>query len=487
MAYCHKFIDGCRKLTHTKTLTVTELERAEITVIRMVQQEAFPQEILYLQAGKSLNASSKLRAFDVYLDSKGLIRVGGRLSQAKLQEAAKHPIMLPAKLRVTNLIFRDEHVKLLHCGTEQLLASIRQKYWPFSGRREARKVVRSCLVCFRLRAKGARVKMGDLPEARVTGFLRPFTICGVDYAGPIQIRESRRRGRVHISKAYIALFICFNTRAIHLELVTSLTTEGFLAALHRFTGRRGVCSQLFSDNGTNFVGAERELSEMYEFLKKEEKTIHLQLAKQKINWSFIPPRTPNFGGLWESAVKRVKHHFNAVTKGLVLTFEECYTLLVGIEAVMNSRPLTPCSNDPQDLSVLTPSHFLVGEFLLQPVEGDYADIPENRIGHWRHILKVRQDFWHRWHRECLTEMQRRSKWTEGDSNLQEGMVLLRKTQTPPLQWHIGRIISVHPGRDGVVRVVSVKTAQGQFKRSARSVCVLPMDDNLNTRPRDIVC
>lgn len=201
--------------------------------------------------------------------------------------------------------------------------------------------------------------MGDLLETRVAGFKRPFAICGVDYAGPIQIRESRRRGRIPTSKAYIALFICFHTKAIHLELVTNLTT--FLAALHRFTGRRGICSRIFSDNGTNFVGAARELGELYDFLKREKETIYAQLAKQKIEWQFIPPRSPNFGGLWESAVKRTKHHFNTVTKGLILTFEECYTLLVGIEAVLNSRPITPCSNDPQDLSVLTPSHFLVGD------------------------------------------------------------------------------------------------------------------------------
>jgi len=167
--------------------------------------------------------------------------------------------------------------------------------------------------------------------------------------------------------------------------VTSLITESFLAVLHRFTDRRGICSRLLSNNGTNFIGTERELKEIYEFLSENEEAIQTQLARQKIKWSFIPPRTPNFGGLWEAAVKRAKYNFNMVTRKLILTFEECYNLLVGIEAVPNSRPLTLYSSDPQDVSVLTPSHFLVGDYLLQPVERDYTTIAENCLSHWQHV------------------------------------------------------------------------------------------------------
>lgn len=130
----------------------------------------------------------------------------------------------------------------------------------------------------------------------MSGFTRPFAVSGIDYAGPLQVRESRRRGRVHVSKGYVAVFTCFHTKAVHLELVTELTTEAFLAALRRFTARRGICSQIFSDNATNFVGAARELREVYEFLKKEKTEIESNLGSQRIQWNFIPPRTPNFGG-----------------------------------------------------------------------------------------------------------------------------------------------------------------------------------------------
>lgn len=143
----------------------------------------------------------------------------------------------------------------------------------------------------------------------------------MDYAGPIKIRESHRRGNIPITKGYIAIFVCFNTKAVHIEVVSNLTTEAFLAALRRFTARRGICNQIFSDNGSNFIGAATELKELQEFLEKEENDIVSTLAEQRITWKFIPPRAPNCGGLWEAAVKVAKKRLSAVTLGLILTFE----------------------------------------------------------------------------------------------------------------------------------------------------------------------
>ncbi|XP_011170391.1 uncharacterized protein LOC105203313 [Solenopsis invicta] len=303
--------------------------------------------------------------------------------------------------------------------------------------------------------------MGNLPEARVANYVRPFAITRVDYAGLIKIKEGRRRRRVHSSKAYIALFICFHTKAVHLELVTDLTTESFLSALRRFTGRRGNCSQLHSDNATNFVGAERELREIYNFLREQNEVIQTELANQKIEWYFIPPRAPNFGGLWESNIKSMKKHFYVVTKGLTLTFEECYTLLVGIEAVLNSSLLLY----PTTLETL------------KTLERDYLQEPDNRLKIWQHLQKVRQDFWQR---EYLVELQRRNKWINGRENLQPGvLVLLKKDNLPPLQWALGRVTKVHPTTNNVVRVVTVQTASGKFKRAARNLCPLPYEHCIN--------
>ncbi|XP_018403166.1 PREDICTED: uncharacterized protein LOC108780076 [Cyphomyrmex costatus] len=217
---------------------------------------------------QNLSRKSALRSLTPFLDKQGLIRVGGRLRYADLSQEQKHPIVLSSKHNLTLSIMREEHKRMLHCPPEQLLYSVRSMV--------------------------PDICMGDLSKERVTILSRPFMVTGVD---PLQIRESRRRGRIHVSKEYIAVFVCFSSKAVHLEIVTSLTTEAFLAALSRFTARRGLCAQLFSDNGTNFVGAVRDLREIQEFLENSEPDIMIFLAKQKINWSFNPPRSLHFGDL----------------------------------------------------------------------------------------------------------------------------------------------------------------------------------------------
>ncbi|XP_071574572.1 uncharacterized protein, partial [Temnothorax nylanderi] len=269
IAYCFRWRSSSQAGPRNCPVAVEELRNAEKIIARIVQREAFSQEVQDLENGQEVHRKSKLRPLDPFLDKEGLIRIGGRLRHAAMSEDQKHQIILPAKHFVTNLIMKSEHIRLHHCPPTQLLSAVRYRFWPLSGLREARKVIKARLPCYRFRQTFPEVKMGDLPAQRVSGFSRPFVTTGVDYAGPLQIRETRRRGRVHVSKGYVAVFTCFSTKAVHLELVTDLTTEAFIAALRRFTARRGICSQLFSDNATNFVGAARELKEIYEFLEKE--------------------------------------------------------------------------------------------------------------------------------------------------------------------------------------------------------------------------
>ncbi|XP_011174851.2 uncharacterized protein LOC105207108 [Solenopsis invicta] len=192
----------------------------------------------------------------------------------------------------------------------------------------------------------------------------------------------------------------------------------------------------------------------------------------------MPPRSPNFGGLWEAAVKVVKKHFYAVTQGQILTFEEFNSILTEIEAIMNSRPLCPMTEDPEDLAVLTPAHFLVGDSLLLPVEDNFLDTPDNKLSRWQLLQKLRQSIWNRWHIEYLQELQRRHKWAHPSDNLYPGLlVLLKEKNVPPLHWTIARITEVHHGKNEVVRMVTVRTAKGFFKRAARDVCPLPIYDN----------
>ncbi|XP_011858946.1 PREDICTED: uncharacterized protein LOC105556463, partial [Vollenhovia emeryi] len=178
-----------------------------------------------------------------------------------------------------------------------------------------------------------------------------------------------------------------------------------------------------------------------------------------------------------AAVKVAKRHLYTVTKGRVLTFEECSTLLSQIEAIMNSRPLMPLSSDPNDLSVLTPAQFLIGDSLIQPAQHDYTEISENRLTHWQNRQRLLQQFWVRFHKEYLNELQPRTKWTASGDNIElNTVVLIKEDHTPPLQWALGRVTALHPGQDGVVRVVTVKTQSGEFKRPVKKLCPLPRED-----------
>jgi transposase InsO family protein len=170
-----------------------------------------------------------------------------------------------------------------------------------------------------------------------------------------------------IIKGYIAIFVCFATKAVHIELVTSLTTEAFLAALRRFIAHQGKQRTIYSDNGTNFQGAANQLREIYTMLHNTSEMARVQdlLANEGCNWKFIPPHAPHHGGLWEAAVKSMKYHLRRTLGSNIATYEELSTLLSEIEACLNSRPLCTLSDDPFNQTYLSPGHFLIGEPLTQ--------------------------------------------------------------------------------------------------------------------------
>jgi len=242
--------------------------------------------------------------------------------------------------------------------------------------------------------------MAPLPRARVT-MERPFVRTGVDFCCPIQIRSGIRK--VQSIKSYIAVFVCFVTRAIHLELVSDLTTSAFMAALFRFMSRRGQCAHMYSDNGTNFVGADKELTSYFKIISGK-RSIQESVTDYGIQWHFIPPAAPHFGGLWEAAVKSTKAHLIKMSGSALLNFEEMATLLCRIEAVLNSRPLTPASNCPSDYTALTPAHFLVGGNLLLPPEPDCPEVPRNKLQRWKLVCGMAQGFWRRWSKEYLPQL-----------------------------------------------------------------------------------
>lgn len=344
-AYCLRFKTNAlnKNSKRSGAFSVEELEGALATLILMVQSDEFACEKANLLTNKGINKKSKLITLNPFLDQKGIIRVGSRLRHADFEYSRRHPIILLAKHPFTELVIRDTHLRQLHVGPQGFLAHIRQSYWILSGRQAIKRVYRKCIVCFRARPNSINQIMGDLPKDRVKPS-QAFLHAGVDYAGPFNIKISRNKS----GKAYLCIFVCFSTKATHLEVVSDLTTTSFLNALKRFIARRGRCAKLYSDNGLNFIGANHELKALVNMIKAENEKIEKFLADQDIQWTFIPPYSPNMGGIWEAAVKAAKTHLMKVVNNVHLTFEELCTIFTQIEAVLNFRSLYSMSNNPLD-------------------------------------------------------------------------------------------------------------------------------------------
>ncbi|XP_026463846.1 uncharacterized protein LOC113362828 [Ctenocephalides felis] len=245
-----------------------EIHNSSKYIILRVQQESFGSIMDGFRTYQNLY--SKLKSLNPFIDGEGLLRVGGRLEYA--------------------------NISLLHAGTQTTLSVVRQKYWPIDGRNTTKELIHKCVKYTRFKAAAAEQLMGSLPVDRVN-VKRLFLAVGVDYAGPVMLRASRLRKAPQI-KAYIVLFVCMSTKAVHLDLVTELSTEAFIATLKRFVSRRGRCSIIHSDNGKNFVGANKVLAELFKLFKAEENKRPLisAVTQLDITWQFTPTYAPHFGG-----------------------------------------------------------------------------------------------------------------------------------------------------------------------------------------------
>ncbi|XP_033225734.1 uncharacterized protein LOC117178416 [Belonocnema kinseyi] len=279
--------------------------------------------------------------------------------------------------------------------------------------------------------------------------------------------------------AYVAVFICFATKAIHLELVGDLTTESFIGCLKRFFSRRGKSQNFYSDHCTNFIGARNELKQLYDLIQSAQTDPKVQtyLSKERITWSFILPRAPHMGGLWEASVKSFKHYLLRTAGKTLLTHEQLETFVIEVEAILNSRPLSPLSPDPNDLLPLTPGHFLIGSPLISFPQTDLRDISVGRLSSWEHAQQMLQHFWSSWQKEYLHQMISRNKWqsTSDPDIIKVGtLVVLKEDNLAPMDWKLARIVDVHPGQDKVVRIVTVRTNTGVYKRSVTRLYPLPI-------------
>ena len=315
-----------------------------------------PDKIFYLPMHAVRKDSSSTTKLRIVFDASAKTTNGVSLNDTLLVGHTVHSSL-------ADVLLRSEHIRLLHAGATLVQSSLSRRYHIVGGRKVIRCVIRQCVICRKYAAKTANQIMGNLPLQRITPD-RPFANVGVDFAGPFYVKYGYV-SKPTVVKAYACVFVSLSVKAAHLELVSDLTSSAFIACLRRFVARRGKPSLIMSDDGTDFVGANRELKEFCQFFEdqKTQQAISEFCSNIHITWKFIPERAPHFGGLWEATVKSMKKHLKRVVGDHRLSFEELSTVLTQIEACLNSRLLTPLPNSEDCLEALTPGHFLIGRSL----------------------------------------------------------------------------------------------------------------------------
>lgn len=339
LSYFRKFLklrDPSTKKDINKLITVKEMDEVLKICVKATQEFYFEDDINHLRSTRSVTKKHQQHTLSPILDENGLLRVGGRIAHSSVRFNKKYPLILPSESHITKLIILDAHHKTLHGGPQIMMNFLRSKFWIIRAREKVKKCYHDCITCVRYSRQNNNQFIGQLPKARLTPD-KPFLSTGVDSTGHIDVRFSPGRGY----KGYICLFICMSTKAVHLEAVSDLTSAGFLAAFKRFVSRRGRCQHLYSDNRKNFVGADKELQDMFNTAKSQlpNEIAHL-LTEEGTTWHFIPPHAPNFGGLWEAGIRSTKTHLKRVKGNAKLTFKELTTVLTQVDACFNSRPLS---------------------------------------------------------------------------------------------------------------------------------------------------
>ena len=393
--------------------------------------------------------------------------VGGRLHNSPLTQEAKHPALLPKDHHVSGLIMRYYHLISGHSGLEHTLSLVREKYWIVQVRVPLRRILNSCFDCRRRQAPVGQQKMASLPEDRVNPSEPPFSYVGVDCFGPLNVR----RGRSTV-KRYGVIFTCLSIRAIHIEAVHSLDTDSFIEALRRFIARRGQPLLMRSDNGGNFVKAERELRMAVRDWNQDK--IHDFLLAKNIKWLFNPPAGSHHGGVWERCIRTVRKVMKALMKEQPLNDEGLLTLMCEVEAIINGRPITEVSDDPKDPEPLTPNHLLLLRSGPTLPPGRFGKEDSYSRRRWKQVQYLADIFWRRWILEYLPTLQERKKWGNVDRNFAvDDVVLVLDERVPRSSWPLGRIIEVYQNkRDGMVRSAKVKTRTSVLVRPIDKIVLL---------------
>ncbi|XP_069988601.1 uncharacterized protein [Penaeus vannamei] len=310
-----------------------------------------------------------------------------------------------------------------HAGVERVLAEIRRKFWILKGRKFVKSVVYSCVTCKKMFGKTVYQQMANLPRFRVIAYEPPFSRVGVDYFGPFLVKKGHSK-----MKRYGCIFMCFATRARHIEVAFSFDTDSFIHALERFMARRGEPKEIWSDNSKNFVGAHQELKRGIQEWNQDQ--IHAHLLKKEIDWKFNPPAASHMGGVWERQIRTIRRVLSSMITQQVLDDEAIITLMTVVEGIINNRPITKLSEDPRDARPLTLDHIMMLRSgpLLPP--GQFVEKDQYRR-RWKQVQYLADIFWRRWIKEYLSGFQERQKWMKPQRNLENGDLVLIKQDCVP--------------------------------------------------------
>ena len=453
-----KFVEFVKtKAVKSKVITVKELEEASSAVIRYAQHLHYSEELTSIQRGKRVKKVSSIYQLEPLLSETGELCTGGRTGQ--------HQVIVPKSHHIAKLLVEHYHAAG-HCGREYVVAQLRERYWIVGIRSIVRSVLKQCYRCKINHEPAAKQRMSDLPKERIRADEPPFSYVGVDYFGPYLVKRARST-----VKRYGCVFVCLNSKAIHIEVAHSLDTDSCINAIERFISRRGRPIVIYSDNGTNFVGADRELRESLQEFDQDK--IDRQLSGKNIQWKFNPPSASHMGGIWERQIRSIRRVLAGVIKEQSLDDEKLSTLMCIVESILNNRPLTMVSSDINDLEALTPNHILLMRSNAAVSRGVFGDHDNYTRRRWRQVQYLADLFWKRWIREYLPNLQLRSKWIEPSPNMNIGdLVLVVDNNVPRCHWNLGRITEVVPGRDNNIRIVKVKTKSGVYLRPIHKLCLL---------------
>jgi len=466
-AYTLRFINNLSKSRPKLNgpLTAEELSSAQTKWIKACQQLRYPLE---MASAKSKCIRPKkpplVRQLRLFIDDSGLLRCGGRIHNAPLSELARFPYLLPENNHLTALIVNYVHVLLSHAGIGSTLTALQQSFWIPSGRQYVKKLLRKCFVCRRHSGRPyATPESPPLPKVRVQD-VPPFSITGVDFTGALYVKQNSEEVKV-----YLCLFTCATSRAVHLEVVTDLSTTTFLLAFRRFTSRRSLPVVMMSDNASTYTSAADELTRL--FTSEELNTV---LGREGTKWQFIPKKAPWFGGYWERLIGLTKMAIKKTLGRAHINLETLQTVVVEVEAILNDRPLTYISDDITDPEPLTPAHILHGRRLTR-LPHERTTIEDIRDPSYQEGDQLRRDakrqsilldhFTHRWRQEYLTSLREfyRPTGTSGQQ-VKIGDVVLVHDECPRMNWKLAVIEDLTKGNDGMVRSATIRTKNGITNR-----------------------